>query len=276
MKKISCFSIILLLVMCLMPLNVVADNTAGDVNNDGEVNIADVNTVINFILGDRSRHGVDVNNDGEVNIADVNAIIGIILKGTSATEEHEYVDLGLPSGTLWATCNVGASAPEEYGDYFAWGEIEPKTSYTNENHKWEDEYRFIKYNFDDNMTELDLEDDAAYMNWGSSWRMPSREQIDELLHSVVDEYVQRNGVNGILLTGPNGNTLFLPAAGCNYYQSLSVGKCGYYWSRTLGPKETGIGSAHILAFSDIGATLATPQWLRPSGNTIRAVRVSQN
>ncbi len=114
------------------------------------------------------------------------------------------------------------------------------------------------------------------MNWGSSWRMPSREQIDELLHSVVDEYVQRNGVNGILLTGPNGNTLFLPAAGCNYYQSLSVGKCGYYWSRTLGPKETGIGSAHILAFSDIGAHLATPQWLRPSGNTVRAVRVSQN
>ena len=121
MKKITGLSLILLLVMWLIPLNVQADNTAGDVNNDGEVNIADVNTVINFILGDRSRHGVDVNNDGEVNIADVNAIIGIILKGTSATEEHEYVDLGLPSGTLWATCNVGASAPEEYGDYFAWG-----------------------------------------------------------------------------------------------------------------------------------------------------------
>ena len=101
MKKITDISLILLLVMWLIPLNVHADNTAGDVNNDGEVNIADVNTVINFILGDRSRHGVDVNNDGEVNIADVNAIIGIILKGTSATEEHEYVDL--MSTLTWAS-----------------------------------------------------------------------------------------------------------------------------------------------------------------------------
>ena len=78
MKKISCFSIILLLVMCLMPLNVVADNTGGDVNNDGEVNIADVNTVIDYILGDKSRQSIDVNNDGEINIADVNAVINII------------------------------------------------------------------------------------------------------------------------------------------------------------------------------------------------------
>ena len=81
MKKISCFSIILLLVMCLMPLNVVADNTGGDVNNDGEVNIADVNTVIDYILGDKSRQSIDVNNDGEVNIADVNTLIDIILGG---------------------------------------------------------------------------------------------------------------------------------------------------------------------------------------------------
>ena len=88
MKKITGLSLILLLVMWLIPLNVHADNIAGDVNNDGEVNIADVNTVIDYILGDRSRLSIDVNGDGEVNIADVNAIIAIILNDTSASEEH--------------------------------------------------------------------------------------------------------------------------------------------------------------------------------------------
>ena len=94
MKKITGFSLILFLVMWLMPLDVVADNTGGDVNNDGEVNIADVNTVINFILGDRSRQSVDVNNDGEINIADVNAIIGIILNAKYRVEK-DHQDIGV-------------------------------------------------------------------------------------------------------------------------------------------------------------------------------------
>ena len=98
----------------------------GDVNNNGQVNIADVNAVINVILEKDSNPRADVNNDGEVTVADVNAVIDIILSGLSPFVEHEYVDLGLPSGTLWATCNVGASTPEEFGNYFAWGETEPK------------------------------------------------------------------------------------------------------------------------------------------------------
>ena len=108
---------------------------------------------------------------------------------------HEYVDLGLPSGTLWATCNVGATKPEEYGDYFAWGETVPKDEYSWKTYKWEEyvvnndgTYKVVikKYNNNnmygntDNKSELDLDDDAAYANWGNNWRMPSIEQIREL------------------------------------------------------------------------------------------------
>ena len=196
MKKITGFSLILFLVMWLMTLDVVADNTGGDVNNDGEVNIADVNTVIDFILGSRSRQSIDVNGDGEINIADVNAVIGIILEGTSVSEEHEYVDLGLPSGTLWATCNIGASTPEDYGDHFAWGETAPKDYYDWFTYKWYNgSYGTLtKYNTDsyygtvDNKTKLDSEDDAAYVNWGPQWRMPTVEQQKELIEKLRDKY----------------------------------------------------------------------------------------
>lgn len=101
----------------------------------------------------------------------------------------EAIDLGLPSGTLWASCNVGATKPEEYGDYFAWGEITPKENYSESTYKWcnGDLDKLTKYNANnsygtvDNKKELDLADDAAYMNWGGRWRMPSLDQIKELL-----------------------------------------------------------------------------------------------
>ena len=280
MKKISCFSIILLLVMCLMPLNVVADNTGGDVNNDGEVNIADVNTVIDYILGDKSRQSIDVNNDGEINIADVNAIIGVILKGTSATEEHEYVDLGLPSGTLWATCNVGASVPEEYGDYFAWGETAPKDEYYWYNYKWYTrDYYIKKYvtdsrnGFTDGKTELDIEDDAAFVNWGPSWRMPSDDQQMELINKCTMTWTTRNGVNGRLMTGPNGNSIFLPAAGRSFSSGfIVVGSEGYYWSRTLYLYDNIF--AHTLNFG-MGFMFWDEEF-RYNGLSVRAVCVSQN
>ena len=117
----------------LMPEN----HLHGDVNGDGEVNIADVNAVIDIILGGNGNTAADVNGDGEINITDINAILHIIMGGGGPSpDEHEWVDLGLPSGTLWATCNVGASNPEEYGDYFAWGETEPKDYYDWNTYKW--------------------------------------------------------------------------------------------------------------------------------------------
>ncbi len=290
MKKITGFSLILFLVMWLMPLDVVADNTGGDVNNDGEVNIADVNTVIDFILGSRSRQSIDVNGDGEINIADVNAVIGIILEGTSVSEEHEYVDLGLPSGTLWATCNVGADTPEDYGDYFAWGETESKDVYNWDTYKWcnGSEGTITKYciddnhgynNFTDGKTELDFADDAAYVNFGTSWRMPTWEQACELVEYCSWTWTSKNGVHGQLGTGPNGNCIFLPAAGGRWNQSLyHVGSWGVYWSCTLSPSYS-IGSTSNVACC-LGFYKDDIHWFgndyRFFGFSVRAVRILQN
>lgn len=177
-------------------------------------------------------------------------LLATCLVGSSAycncsKEDHDYVDLGLPSGTLWATCNVGASSPEEYGDYFAWGEIEPKNDYSVST------YKYCKGTFStltkyctnsscgtvDNKTELEPSDDAATANWGSGWQMPSYEQFDELFNSsyTATTWTTLNGVSGYEITSKsNGNSIFLPAAGCRYDTSLgSAGSGGGYWSRSL-------------------------------------------
>ena len=208
----------------------------GDVNNDDEVNIADVNATVDIILsGNGDFHSADVNGDGEVTIADINAIIDIILGGGSPSQDdHEWVDLGLPSGTLWATCNIGANSPEENGDYFAWGETAPKDNYEWFTYKWYANYKLTKYYSKDGKTELEPEDDAAYVNWGPSWQMPSLEQVNELIDSCMWQRATINGVVGQLATGPNGNTLFLPATGYYYNDDLyKSGNLGIYWTRTL-------------------------------------------
>ena len=226
----------------------------------------------------------DVNIDGHVSISDVTCLIDYLLKGSwPDAVDYECVDLGLPSGTLWATCNVGASSPEEFGDYFAWGETVPKDEFTYENYKWwyfdENGYRYIsKYNTKsdfgpvDNKTELEPEDDAACVNWGTSWRMPSLDQVVELVNSCTWQWTQRNGVNGHLLTGPNGNSMFLPAAGYRDGSSLEyVGTYGNYWSRSL---------YSYLPDRVYCIYLDSQYWdsediSRYYGHVIRAVRVSQ-
>ena len=254
----------------------------GDVNGDREVNIADVNAVINIILsGNGNTTAADVNGDGEINIVDVNAVIDIILN-LVVVEEHEWVDLGLPSGTLWATCNVGASSPEELGSYFAWGETATKDFYDWSTYKWcnNNYMKMTKYctvsnygndGFVDNKTELDLEDDAAYVNWGPSWRIPSYEQFEELCTSCTSLWTQHNGVNGLMFTGPNGNNLFLPATGMLWGKGLGgVGADGYYWSRTLYnyPNDAFIliFKSNVLSYWDCS--------YRSIGLTVRAVRAS--
>ena len=159
-------------------------------------------------------------------------------------EEHKCVDLGLPSGTLWATCNVGANSPEECGDYFAWGEIAPKDNYSETNYKWCDGTTktngVTKYlptsgykGARDGKTELDPEDDAAYVNWGASWRIPTKAQFEELLEQCTWTWTSQNGVNGYLVSGPNGAEIFLPAAGYQRKEELWIGSYGLYWSRTV-------------------------------------------
>ena len=207
----------------------------------------------------------------------------------SAIEDnHEYVDLGLPSGTLWATCNIGASAPEEYGDYFAWGETEPKDYYDRSAYKWcyydnNGYWKWTKYYFynyastiaGDGKTELDPEDDAAYVNWSPYWRTPSSDQIEELVNRCSWQWTQRNGVNGQLGTGPNGNTIFLPAAGYRWRESLSnKGSIGRYWSRTLCSYDT--AEAYLLSFYSWNVYHDCFNESRFNGCAMRAVRVSQN
>lgn len=205
--------------------------------------------LVSFTANSQDYPRGDVSQDGNVSISDVTCLIDYLLSGTwpdepvSPPDDHEWVDLGLPSGTIWATCNVGANAPEEYGDYFAWGETEPKEVYSENTYKWY--YRYIgylhitKYNTVsgfgavDNKTELDLEDDAAYAHYYNG-RMPSLEQIDELCNSCTWQQIIRNGVIGELITGPNGNTMFLPNAGYRGQDPLSP-HTDYVanWSRTL-------------------------------------------
>ena len=200
---------------------------------------------------------------------------------SGGTQEHEWVDLGLPSGTLWATCNVGANTPEECGGYFAWGETEPKESYDLDNYKWCNGSRTTmtkyctnsNYGTVDNKSELDPEDDAATVNWGSSWRMPSREQQQELITNCTWQWVTRNGVDGGLATGPNGNTIFFPAVGfcsgggLNYPYSQ-----GRYLSRTLDQSIQYM--CYCIKFDS--RTIKSENTLRHLGYTVRAVRVSQN
>ena len=144
------------------------------------------------------------------------------------TNGRDYVDLGLPSGLKWATMNVGASKPEEYGDYFAWGETEPKKEYSWLNYKFElstdNNGPFSKYVTNssygtvDNKTVLDPEEDAAHVNWGGSWRMPTEEEWTELRTNCTWTWTTQNGVNGRLVTGPNGKSIFLPAAGRRFLE----------------------------------------------------------
>ena len=148
--------------------------------------------------------------------------------------EHGYVDLGLSSGLKWATCNVGANAPEDYGYYFAWGEVEPKTTYNWDTYKYYDDSNLTKYTSNDSKTVLDPEDDAATANWGGAWRMPTKAEQDELRNNCTWTWTTQNGVKGYKVTGPNGNSIFLPAAGCVDGGALfDAGSDGYYWSSSL-------------------------------------------
>ena len=165
--------------------------------------------------------------------------------GGGGLNGHYYVDLGLPSGTLWATCNVGADKPEDYGDYFAWGETEPKHTYNWSTYRYcNGNYdRLTKYcsksgygynGFTDYLTTLEPGDDAATANWGNGWRMPTMEEWQELYQNTTVTWTQQNGVNGRLFTAPNGNSLFLPAAGYRWGSGLyGVGSYGYCWSSSL-------------------------------------------
>ena len=221
----------------------------------------------------------DVNGDERVDIGDVSTILGLIANGDEGENGHapagvEAVDLGLPSGTKWANMNVGAETPEDYGSYFAWGETQSKDKYS-----WS---TYLYWNDSDGEGDVDsgelanlgsdiagTEYDAATANWGSPWRMPSKEQVQELLDNTTSTWTTQNGVNGYRFTGSNGNSVFLPAAGYGWDSDLgTAGSNGYYWSSSLG--EGYPGYARRLGFDLGGARWGN--YYRFYGFTVRPVR----
>lgn len=164
---------------------------------------------------------------------------------------HEYVDLGLPSGNLWATCNVGAERPEDYGHYLAWGELQPKETYDQWGYvhgcyymygqlDYNDRFTLAKYcdqpsygyhGFADSLSVLEPDDDAAAATWGGGWHMPSHDEFFELFAHCGWSATTQNGVKGLKVSASNGNSLFLPAAGYKVFQMLyqeAEGE-GFYW-----------------------------------------------
>ena len=162
--------------------------------------------------------------------------------GENSLNDHEYVDLGLPSGTLWATCNVGADTPNDFGNYFAWGETQPKATYSWNTYKYcmSSSDNLTKYCYDSNygnngfkdfLLVLKAEDDAATANWGSGWCIPTNEQWIELYQNTT----QTNSTNGVFFTASNGKSLFLPAAGGRRDDELNYADHGcLYWSSSIG------------------------------------------
>ena len=147
---------------------------------------------------------------------------------------HEYVDLGLPSGIKWATCNVGANKPENGGKYFAWGETR-ETMYSDDNYPTNGlSYSQLRSRgYIDSEGNLKPQYDAARSNWGGSWRLPTYEEMEELEENCTWNWTTQGGKKGYKVTGPNGNSIFLPAAGYRYGSSLfDEGSYGGYWSST--------------------------------------------
>lgn len=173
------------------------------------------------------------------------------------------VDLGL--SVKWASHNVGASSPEGYGGYYAWGETEEKSIYDRDTYKYDnDNPGYI--NIDSNISGTQY--DVAHVKWGGSWRMPTLSEILELINNCTWKWTTYNGVNGQLVTGPNGNSIFLPAAGVhNGKDFIDRGSDGYYWSASL---IEGLGNDACSLSFDSGHYRVS-YWYRDCGYSVRPV-----
>ena len=207
-----------------------------------------------------SLDGANIDYTGTVNIGKLNAGYAYAHSVLTAVTDDLWVDLGLPSGTLWATQNVGASSSEDYGDYFAWGETAPKASYKT-------------YSLTHNKPNSDISGnpqyDAATANWGAPARMPTLTECKELYYECTTQFTYRNGVGGCLVTGPNGNSIFLPAAGFWNEVTSSPYDNGYegnYWSST--PHQSTFASA--IFFDSL--EFSWSEWERNLWISIRPVR----
>ena len=200
----------------------------------------------------------------------------VTVTGGSSDPGEEVVDLGLPSGLKWRGWNVGASKPEEYGNYYAWAETSPKSSYSSSNYKYKaTDYGdgmivYAKYDptpiHGDGKTVLEPEDDAASVNLGNGWRTPTFNEFKELRENCTWTWTTRNGVNGMLVTGPNGKSIFLPGGGW-YTNTTLTGKTTYgsYWTAS----GSG-GNAHAVDFAS--GYVDKAYLARPDGRSVRPVK----
>lgn len=188
----------------------------------------------------------------------------------NVVNNHEYVDLGL--SVRWATCNIGANYPGETGDYFAWGEIEPKVWYSWSTYKWSNgnEQTLTKYCLDenygivDNKITLEVSDDVARMEWGDRWRMPTQQEFKELLDFCTLRWIKFNSMYGYEVTSNiNGNKIFLPLTGYMIESELITAPFGYYWCSTLDVTDS--DNAMQLGFTDtwLGVLSSTRMYGQP-------------
>lgn len=183
---------------------------------------------------------------------------------------HDWVDLGLPSGIKWATCNVGSTTPEGYGYYYAWGETVTKTEYNSSNSATYgiSVSQLQSQGYVDSDGNLTRQYDAAAANWGGDWRMPTKEEQQELLNKCTWTWTTQNGVDGYNVEGPSGASIFLPAAGYRNGLSLSfAGNRSYYWSSTH--LESDCFSAYYLYFYDDSYFMYS--YYRNYGQSVRPV-----
>lgn len=220
-----------------------------------------------MLFGGDDDNGGNVNNDGNKEKTEEN------MTATTGSENgHDWVDLGLPSGIKWATTNVGANAPEEYGDYFAWGETSPKSSYDWRNcfdclddmgYSWSSYYVGGHTRISPSSGH-----DTARENWCGSWRMPTDAENEELCNKCKWTWTTKNGHKGYTVTGPNGNSIFLPAAG---FRSGTDMEClneeGFYLSNTLSSTISG-ESRKLYLYNESHGTYSS---LRRFGSSIRPV-----
>ena len=176
------------------------------------------------------------------------------------------IDLGLPSGTKWACCNVGADKPEAYGGYYAWGETEEKEVYNRDTYKFYQNGSYVNIGLDISGTEYDV----AHVNWGSDWVMPTHDEQMELLNNCTSEWTTLNGVNGRkFISKINGNSIFLPAAGYRWGGDLDVaGEYGGFWSSTQYPDYS--RNAYYLYFYS-GYAHWSYDYFRNYGRSVRPV-----
>lgn len=234
MKSVKCFFLFVSILLSL-PINVRAQDYHYDVNGDGLVNMTDMTFLLNKILG--------VPNPGEA----------------------EAIDLGLPSGVKWAACNVGATSPEGYGNYYAWGETEVKEAY-----RWDTYQHYVGTTTYRNLGNIcGTQYDVAHVKWGGKWRMPSQADFNELVNNCTHIWTTYNNVRGVMFTGPNGKSVFFPAA--SYIYDTSIPQLGKYCSYWSGTQSTSYYNHAIELYINSYETVVR-YYSRDYGRTVRPVQ----